>query len=87
MVTATEVGFQKPDPRIFEAAMRRAGCACDEFAHVGDSLIGDVAGAKVAGAWAIWFNPSGLPPAGDAVPDAEVRTLSELPGLLERWKG
>ena len=86
MVTATEVGFQKPDPRIFEAAMRRAGRTRDEFAHVGDSLAGDVAGAKAAGARAIWFNPAGVPRTGDVAPDAEIRTLLELPGLLERWK-
>ena len=87
IVTAAEVGVQKPDPRIFEETMRRAGCAPEEFVHVGDSLSGDVAGAKDAGARAIWFNPSGRPRTGCIAPDAEVRALAELSGLLEEWKG
>jgi FMN hydrolase / 5-amino-6-(5-phospho-D-ribitylamino)uracil phosphatase len=87
MVTATEVGFQKPDPRIFQAATWRAGCVAKEMAHVGDSLAGDIAGAKAAGARAIWFNPSGAARMGEVAPDAEVHALSELPGLLETWNG
>jgi len=82
-VMATEVGFQKPDRRIFEATIKRAGGTAAELAHVGDSLQSDVAGAKAFGARAIWFNPSGLARAGDVEPDGEIRTLSELPDVLD----
>ena len=34
---------------------------------------------------AIWFNPQGKPWEGETDPDAEIRSLAELPALLGRW--
>lgn len=82
-ITAEEAGVQKPDPRIFQAAMKRAGCVPRELAHVGDALHSDVAGARAAGAWAVWFNPGGLPPDPDIIPDAECARFADLPGVLQ----
>jgi putative hydrolase of the HAD superfamily len=43
----------------------------------------DVAGAKGAGLFAIWFNPDGRPfPSRTLAPDAQVRALSEVPALV-----
>ncbi len=81
---AGDVGVQKPDKRIFAAAMQRAGCAPGGLAHVGDSLSNDVAGAKAAGAWAVWFNPMGRDATSEVAPDAEVRNLLQLPAVLQR---
>jgi putative hydrolase of the HAD superfamily len=83
ILTATDAGVQKPDPRIFQAAMERAGCSASETAHVGDSVRSDVAGAKAAGAWAIWFNPTGRANPYAVAPDREVRALVELPETLK----
>ncbi|MCL4464740.1 MAG: HAD-IA family hydrolase [Chloroflexi bacterium] len=43
------VGFEKPDPRIFQLALEKAGVAPHEAIHVGDQYKSDVAGALAAG--------------------------------------
>ncbi|MBM3333090.1 HAD family hydrolase [Candidatus Sumerlaeota bacterium] len=85
IIMADEVGFAKPDRRIFEIAMDRVPCRPDEFIYVGDSPELDVVGAKNAGARVVWFNPSGQTyPAGLAPPDFEISDLGELVGVIER---
>ncbi len=55
------VGATKPDPRIFEVALARAGAGArirpSEVVHVGDMLSTDVAGARSAGIAPIHFDP------------------------------
>jgi putative hydrolase of the HAD superfamily len=48
-VTSGETGFEKPDRRIFEAALLKAGVAAGEAAVVGDQLESDIYGAENAG--------------------------------------
>ncbi len=49
VVTSAGVGASKPDPAIFEAALRIAGCSAREALHVGDTPAEDAAGASAAG--------------------------------------
>jgi 2-haloacid dehalogenase len=51
---------------------------------VGDSLSSDIKGGKVAGIKTVWFNPKGLENKGEICPDFEIRTLAELPSVLEK---
>jgi len=83
VVFAHEVGLEKPHPAMFRAACRKAGCAEDEFMHVGDSVRSDVQGANAIGAFAVWLNRSGVPKPSDVDPDFEIGTLLELNPLLE----
>jgi FMN phosphatase YigB (HAD superfamily) len=48
-LSSAEVGRAKPDPLIFERALRLADVAPEDAIHVGDSLEHDVAGARAAG--------------------------------------
>jgi putative hydrolase of the HAD superfamily len=57
VIDSTVIGFRKPDPRIFEIALARAGVAPAETVHVGDTLANDVAGARAAGITPIHFDP------------------------------
>ncbi|MBU1332697.1 MAG: HAD family hydrolase [Gammaproteobacteria bacterium] len=82
---AEELGIGKPDPTPFREALSRAGIAAEHAVHIGDHPDDDIAGAKAAGLRAIWFNPRGLDWAGPQPADAEVRSLAELPALLQRW--
>lgn len=55
-----EVGWGKPDDRIFTACLRGLGTPRPErVLHVGDSLRADIAGAKRLGACACWIAPPG----------------------------
>ena len=51
---------------------------------VGDHFETDIAGAKGAGLWTIWFNPTGnaIPPNGEGKADAVISSHSELENAL-----
>ena len=78
------LGIEKPDPRIFEVAFRKAGCEPCELLHVGDSLESDVAGAKAAGSKAIWLNRNLDARDGGTEPAFEIRSLLELDRILRQ---
>lgn len=85
VVHAAAEGFAKPDPKIFEILLARAGCESGEAAYVGDSLEHDVAGARRAGMKAIWLNRVGASNQSEITPDAEIRSLFELGAVLDSW--
>jgi putative hydrolase of the HAD superfamily len=83
-LTAVEVGHAKPAPEIFLRACARAGVPAHEVWHVGDDPLVDVAGARAAGMEGVWLNRAGRAwPAGSAPPRHALRSLAELPGLLQ----
>lgn len=82
---AEELGIGKPDPRPFQEALERAGVSAEQAVHIGDHPDDDIGGAQRAGVRAIWFNPGGATWGYEGQPDAEVRSLAELPELLARW--
>jgi len=57
VVDSARVGVEKPDPRIFEHAVRHAGVSRDRALHVGDLYDADVAGARAAGVHAVLLDP------------------------------
>ncbi len=46
----------KPEPFIFDKALKRAGCQPYQAIYVGDSLLHDVAGANNSGIHSVWLN-------------------------------
>lgn len=42
------VGVEKPDPRIFDIALERAGIAAENTLHLGDTYTTDILGARAA---------------------------------------
>lgn len=80
-----EIGYNKPDKAYFEACFAEIPDFVKEKAViVGDSLTSDIQGGINAGIRTVWFNPKGEPGDGEIVADAEIRSLLELPELLER---
>ena len=80
-----QMGANKPSPVFFQACF----AAIPDFDPaaalvVGDSLTSDIRGARNVGLRSCWYNPGDLPPRPDIVPDYTIRTLEELPPLLER---
>jgi putative hydrolase of the HAD superfamily len=57
-VISAVFGAAKPDPKIFQEALKQANVCADEAVHVGDSLEDDVRGAHLAGIKAIWLDRS-----------------------------
>ncbi len=57
VVDSTEVGFEKPDPRIFQRALEILGANPAQTLHAGDSYHADVEGARAAGVSALLIDP------------------------------
>jgi putative hydrolase of the HAD superfamily len=78
---SADVGWEKPDPRIFQDALGALGVEADRAIHVGDSPGADLGGARGAGlAGAVLFLNGKPKPAGIKSP--AIHRLSELVGLL-----
>jgi putative hydrolase of the HAD superfamily len=73
LVTSEEIGAQKPDVAIFNAALARVGANRSEAVMLGDAWQADVAGARAAGVRPVWFNRFGA-----TSPDASVTELASL---------
>lgn len=85
--SAADVGYLKPHPDIFAAALNCLGAAAEETIFVGDNPIADIAGAQVAGMRAVLRvkNPPVPLISGLVVPDAAINSLYELPAILDEW--
>jgi HAD superfamily hydrolase (TIGR01549 family) len=82
IIVSGEHAAAKPDPALFETALRMLGSTADRTAHVGDSLLADVGGALASGVTAIWLNRTGaVRGADDPVPDLEIGSLDVLVAL------
>jgi len=75
-----ELGFGKPDPRIFQQALDQLRVSADDAWMVGDNLQADIAGAKQVGLLTVWndYAGSGLPRANRVAPDMIIRRISDL---------
>jgi putative hydrolase of the HAD superfamily len=76
IIDSARVGLEKPDPRIFLAALEALAVAPEEALYVGDLYEVDVLGAQAAGIPAILFDP----PVGETMQTCP-RT-SSLPDLV-----
>jgi putative hydrolase of the HAD superfamily len=57
IITSDEVGYKKPDLKIFEHALEATSSKANEVIMIGDGLEVDVAGARNAGWDTVFFNP------------------------------
>ena len=82
IVLSEEVGCQKPNPRIFEEALRMNGLQAEDVVMIGDSWNSDIQGAINAGIDQIWIRKS-----KDSLPEGQsatylVQSLSEVMEIL-----
>jgi putative hydrolase of the HAD superfamily len=84
ILTSAACSYRKPHPRIFELAMAHWNIPPSEIAMVGDSLDADIRGAQRLGILGVWITRrvSKTATSSQVTPDAEIRTLHELPALL-----
>jgi putative hydrolase of the HAD superfamily len=74
-------GVEKPDPRLFQIVLERAGGRAESTIHVGDLYHVDVAGARRAGLRAVLLDPHDLYRSYDV---DRVRNLSEVAEYVRR---
>ncbi len=83
IIISGDIGFGKPDARIFQLALERLNVVARETVMIGDSLNRDIAGARDAGLHTIWINRyhralSDTHP----IPDLKLTNLRDLPAIL-----
>ena len=80
-----EVGFGKPDERVYERALSVLDVKPSDAWMVGDNLEWDVAAPQRLGLAGIWIDARGrgLPQHSSVRPDHIIRSLSELRSLIE----
>lgn len=82
IIISGAVGVAKPEPGIFEIAVRKMQPEGDVY-YIGDSFRNDILGAKNAGLKTVWLNRRNhVQPEDEAQPDYMVRTEEELRQLL-----
>jgi len=83
LIISEEVGVAKPDPRIFEHALKLAGNPDpSRVLMVGDTAESDILGGMNAGWSTCWLNAHQRPLPEGIKPDWTVSSLSELELLL-----
>lgn len=80
VVSSSDVGLRKPDPRIFTLACERLGVAPEHALHVGDHHYADVLGARAVGMTPVLIQRNGGMPLSSAW--ATIESFEELPSLL-----
>lgn len=86
--SAADAGYLKPHPEVFRTALKELNLSPKEVVFVGDSLPADIVGAQGIGMRAVWRKPlhaNGFKPDGQYAPDAQIRTLDELLGIIALW--
>jgi HAD superfamily hydrolase (TIGR01509 family) len=78
VVTSIEVGYCKPDSRMFDAALRQLGVSGQDTLHVGDDPLGDVVGARRSGICPIWLNSTDCSWPGPGNEPVTVASLTEV---------
>ena len=78
-----KMGCEKPNARIFDAALRALGVENREHVlMVGDSLASDIQGGSNAGLDTCWYNPNHTENPGKVIPTYEIASLEELYPLV-----
>lgn len=88
VITSADAGARKPAPEFFQYALARCGLTKDDVLFVGNQLNTDVSGAEAFGISTVWLSAPGYRSADDtpcnASPTFTIRTLDDLPALLQR---
>lgn len=89
VVTSSDIGYRKPDPRFFAAALKECGCNADELLFIGNQKNTDIHGANLCGIQSVLLTGSFYRSVDDAddstaEPTHTIQDLGELPDLLAR---
>jgi FMN phosphatase YigB (HAD superfamily) len=74
------VNSYKPEPGLFEHAVKLANVTAREAVYVGDNYFADVVGARRAGLTPVLVDPRGVFPEADCI---TIKTFDELGAILK----
>jgi HAD superfamily hydrolase (TIGR01662 family) len=79
-LAAGEVNIYKPEPGVFEHALKQANLTAEETVYVGDNYFADVIGARRAGLRPVLYDPKGIFPEADCT---TIKSFDELTSVLK----
>ena len=82
VVVSADLGVGKPDPIVFERALKALNVSPDRAAMVGDSVVHDMDGARAACIPTVWINRGGHATRPERAEPREISTLRDLPAVL-----
>lgn len=82
MLFSSATGIRKPNPKVYERALRRMGTRPDETLFVGDRVGEDIRGPMAAGMYAVLTHEFRQEDPGSARPIAVVRELLDVHEVL-----
>ena len=82
ITTSEEVQSYKPESKIFQVALNKAGCEGEESIIIGDSYKKDIIGGKNMGMATIWINKFSGDDANMDKADFVVKDLKEISPIL-----
>jgi putative hydrolase of the HAD superfamily len=84
VLVSERIGFRKPAPEAFAVLAQHLATAPVDIVFVGDDPGADIAGASAAGMKSVWFDwENKTYPADVAPPTHTIKTLAELPSLVQ----
>ena len=82
-VSSADVGVSKPNPKIFEATLKKAGEEASSCIHIGDDYEDDIVGANNAGIASIWLNERGQKDPSMNLATKVVAKVKEIPHAVK----
>ena len=70
----------KPEPGVFEHALKRANLSASEVAYVGDNYFADIVGARRAGLTPVLYDPNNIFPEADCI---TITSFDQLKSVIE----
>lgn len=80
VVTFENANAKKPDPKIFQHALKKTQANVVESLMIGDNWLADILGAKKVGMDTVYYNPASL--SFDLLPTYDIKLLHELITIL-----
>lgn len=82
-VFSQEYGIEKPDPRLFQIALEKAGCVKEQLLHIGDSVDNDVIPSSNLGIKCAWLNRNKVENDSGVRVYYEINSLTDLMDMLQ----
>lgn len=89
IITSSDYGIRKPDTRLFQLALARAGLTPENVWYCGNDFRKDVAASRAAGLFPVWYlgrmegdRKDPAPEPADAADTLTISDWNELPELL-----
>jgi putative hydrolase of the HAD superfamily len=83
-----ELGFGKPDEKVFYYALEKLNSKPDSTIMIGDNLKWDVAGPQALGIRAVWYDwkNAGLNESSKIKPDYTIHSLRQIADILDSYR-